>query len=528
MSRRTWSEWLHARQKRSQQSRKTQRRESRQPRLEVLDERLTPAINAILSFGTLTVIGDAQDNTINVSRDTSGNLLVNGGAVNILGGVATVQNTSQVLVMGADGNDTISLNDSNGPLPKATLYGGNGNDVLIGSSAPDILFGQGGNDTLEGKGGNDSLFGGANNDTLVGGDADDQVFGESGNDRLIWNPGDDTDLNEGGADTDTIEVNGGNAADTFIATANGTRVRFDRVSPAPFSLDIGTSESLVVNANGGDDVFTANGNLAALIKLTVDGGAGNDQITGSNGDDLLLGGDGNDVIDGQQGTDVALMGAGNDVFRWDPGDGSDTVEGQDGVDKLLFFGANISERIDISSNGGRVRFFRDVANVTMDLNSVESIEFNALGGADVISVNDISGTDLTEINLNLTGSLGGGDGAADSVILNGTSGDDVFVATGDATATRVFGMAASVNIFGAEPANDRLVINGLAGDDIIDGSGLSAGAIGFTASGGDDDDILLGGGGNDILLGGNGDDILIGGPGTDVLDGGPGDNVLIQ
>ena len=79
------------------------------------------------------------------------------------------------------------------------------------------------------------------------------MFGEAGNDRMIWNPGDDTDLIEGGAGTDTAEVNGGNGAEVFTATANGTRVRFDRLDPAPFSIDIGTTENLVLNMNGGDD-----------------------------------------------------------------------------------------------------------------------------------------------------------------------------------------------------------------------------------------------------------------------------------
>src|SRR3954464_14042690 len=110
---------------------------------------------------------------------------------------------------------------------------------------------------------------------------------------MIWNPGDDTDLNEGGDGTDTVEVNGGNGAETFAVTANGSRVRFDRLTPAPFSIDIGTSENLTVNMNGGDDVFTAGNGLSTLIKLTVDGGTGNDTITGGDGNDTLLGGDGN-------------------------------------------------------------------------------------------------------------------------------------------------------------------------------------------------------------------------------------------
>src|SRR3712207_7747082 len=41
-----------------------------------------------------------------------------------------------------------------------------------------------------------------------------------------------------------------------------------RSNPAPFSIDVGTSEKLVLNANGGDDSFSATGNLAALIQLT--------------------------------------------------------------------------------------------------------------------------------------------------------------------------------------------------------------------------------------------------------------------
>ena len=244
------------------------------------------------------------------------------------------------------------------------------------------MFGGAGNDILLGKGGNDLLFGGAGNDTLTGGAGSDQVFGEAGNDRMIWNPGDGSDLFEGGDGNDTAEVNGGNGAEVFTITPNGTRVRFDRTSPAPFSLDIGTTENLSLNANGGDDVITASNGLASLIKLTIDGGAGNDTITGGDGADLLIGGDGNDVITGGRGNDTAQLGTGDDTFVWNPGDGSDVVDGGDGTDTLQFNGANIGEKIDISANGSRARLTRDVGNVTMDLNSVEHINVVALGGAD--------------------------------------------------------------------------------------------------------------------------------------------------
>jgi hypothetical protein len=55
------------------------------------------------------------------------------------------------------------------------------------------------------------------------------------------------------------------------------------------------------------------------------------------------------------------------LFHWSPGDRSDTLEGQDGIDTLLFNGANVTENVSISANGGRVLFFRDVASVTMDM-----------------------------------------------------------------------------------------------------------------------------------------------------------------
>src|SRR5262249_18724000 len=213
-----------------------------------------------------------------------------------------------------------------------------------------------------------------------------------------------------------------------------------------------------------------------------------------------------------------------------PGDGSDTVEGQAGKDTLLFNGANIDEQIDISANGSRVRFTRDIANVTMDLNGVEVIDFNAKGGADTITVNNLSGTGVSEVNLDLAGTPGSGvgDNASDSVIVQGTNGDDMIQVAGDQNGVAVLGLAAQVNITGAEAANDRLTVNALAGDDVVQASGLTAAAIQLTADGDVGNDILIGGDGNDTLIGGAGDDVLIGGLGTDILNGAPGNDILIQ
>ena len=182
-------------------------------------------------------------------------------------------------------------------------------------------------------------------------------------------------------------------------------MRFDPVAPAPFFLDIGTTENLGVN-NGRDYVITAGNGLANLIKLTIDGSAGNDR------------------------------------FIWNPGDGNDVVDGQDGTDTLVFNGANVAETMSISANHGKVSLVRDVANITMDLDKIEHIELNALGGGDKITVNDLTGTDVTQVTVD----LGANDGGADQVTVNGTNGSDQINVVATATGVAVSGLPAQVNI----------------------------------------------------------------------------------
>ena len=103
----------------------------------------------------------------------------------------------------------------------------------------------------------------------------------------------------------------------------------------------------------------------------------------------------------------------------------------------------------------------------MDLNGVEQIQFNALGGADNVVVNDLSHTSVTEVDIDLAATIGGstGDGQADTVIVNGTNGNDTVDVHLNGTFAAVIGLHALVSIANLEGANDQLVINGLGGDD---------------------------------------------------------------
>jgi Ca2+-binding RTX toxin-like protein len=119
-----------------------------------------PGPSAFFALGVLAVVGDGHDNTVVISRDAAGTILVNNGAIPVRGGTPTVANTRAITVIGGAGADTITLDEANGALPRATLIGGADNDILTGGSANDTLIGQAGNDVLLGKGGNDLLFGG--------------------------------------------------------------------------------------------------------------------------------------------------------------------------------------------------------------------------------------------------------------------------------------------------------------------------------------------------------------------------------
>ena len=250
---------------------------------------------------------------------------------------------------------------------------------------------------------------------------------------------------------------------------------------ADFRFNVKHIAKLEVDALSGDDavrIDESNGVFTDTIATTIDGGGGNDTIAGGTGNETLLGGDGNDTIDGNGGDDAAPMGAGDDTFVWDPGDGSDTIEGGAGADTMIFNGANGAEKVDLSANGNRLKFTRDLAGITMDTAGVERVVFNALGGADLVTVHDLTGTDVSNVDVDLAATLGGAtaDGAADHVVVDGTNGNDAIDVSGDATAVKVGGLAATTRILHTEIA-DRLDLDTQDGIDTVQSAGLAAGVI---------------------------------------------------
>jgi len=422
---------------------------------------------------------------------------------------------------GGDGNDTIA-----GGKGAETLLGGDGNDSIDGNGGNDLaLLGAGddtfvwdpgdGSDTVEGQDGADTMrFNGANvtervalsangnrlkfrrdpgNVTMDTASVERVDFNALGGADLVFvgdlSGTDVTSVNvdlaatlggaSGDGETDSVVVDGANGDDTINVGGDASGVAVSGLASLVAIQHQEPNDELDVDGLGGNDAISAAALAAQAITLTLDGGTGDDTIAGARGVESAFGGEGNDTIDGNGGNDAAFLGAGDDTFVWDPGDGSDTIEGEDGVDRMLFNGANVAEKIELSANGNRLRFTRDVAGITMDTNGVERVDFNALGGADLVTVNDLSGTDVGGVNVDLAGTLGGatGDGQPDRVVVNATNNDDTIKVSGDATAVTAKGLDPLVAIFHPEAANDRLEINTLAGSDTVDSDGLAAGAI---------------------------------------------------
>jgi Ca2+-binding RTX toxin-like protein len=245
-----------------------------------------------------------------------------------------------------------------------------------------------------------------------------------------------------------INVQGGAGDDTIRIDETQGAITDDAIT-----LDGGPGNDTLIGGSGSD---------------VLDGGGGDDVLRGGDGDDVLIGGPGNDQVDGGRGSDTASLGSGDDRFIWDPGDGSDAVDGGAGNDALELDGSNAPEHMELSADSSHVHLFRDVGNVTMDLSTIETADVNASGGADTITVDDLTGTGLRSTNVDLGATPGGpGDGQPDTVIANGTDhADHVHVSSTPGTVL-VSGLSPKIQITGAETANDTLDVNTLAGNDTV-------------------------------------------------------------
>ena len=403
-----------------------------------------------------------------------------------------------------------------------TYHGLGGNDSVIGGFANDSLYGDDGNDTIYGYGGNDVLSGGAGNDQLRGG---------AGDDVYLFSRGDGVDYIEETDGFDTIKFGEGISPNNVIA-----RVVSTEGNSISLELSIaGTNDKMTIHRHFGQYSYYQAGDIASLgnqiervmfadgtawdldeiyrrahdmvgtdgndnfsmvgnAPVIYHGLAGNDNISGRSGKDILYGDAGDDSISGGGtligglGNDRIYGGKGDDVYIFNRGDGQDLITDTGGVDTIRFgdsicpddivikrvgngYGHNLElcikdtdDKVAVYEHFGTNSYWGSVDNPAV---KIERVEF-------------ADGTVWTKEDI-------------DDRMHNrtGTDGADTIEAYG----------------------KRGVVYHGLGGDDWLRG-----------AAG---DDKLYGDDGNDTISGGEGNNLLVGGRGNDIINGFSGDDTYI-
>ncbi len=291
--------------------------------------------------GIITVTGSNFNDRIDFSREKEHSYVINGG----------------------EGDDYLvggQLND--------TINGGNGNDTLLGTYGNDVLTGGKGNniyrfDSLDG---NDTIVftKGEYVDLLIGteveGDLDNLAYTLDGKGNAVVSWGKENKANVTLKDyakkniinglTITDEVNGittdlNNQQWTYVTKKNYTGGYLNEFIDASGM----TKPTKTVKKNG----------VTSKIGVTLDGGAGNDRILGSDfndtlkggigddtlfggvGDDIIYGGADDDTIYGGSGNDTIYGGSGNDIIYGDAG--NDTITGGKGTNTITYSAENFGK-----------------------------------------------------------------------------------------------------------------------------------------------------------------------------------------
>jgi hypothetical protein len=264
---------------------------------------------------------------------------------------------------------------------------------------------------------------------------------------------------------------------TITGTSAGDRISVDFTPADAVVVDLGDSgtrsfakgsfHSAYVDLRAGSDDFrVVSGGLLVDVPMTISGGNGADFLLGGARADTLIGGRGADFVNGRVGTDVEVLGNGDDVAAWNPGEGNDTIDGGLGRDTLAFNGSDGDELMSLAANGQSAVFLRNLGNIRMDLDRVEGLALATLGGADSVTIDDLTGTDMTTAEIDLAAATGAADTKEDIVQVNGSGGPDTVDVTAYGGAVDVTGLAASTSVSGGD-TTDVLRIATFGGDDNV-------------------------------------------------------------
>ena len=473
----------------------------------------------------------------------------------------------------------------------------NGANAINGTELADFISAGAGNDTINGLGGDDVIDAGTGNDVVNGGYGDDDFIdydlSTDGADSITGGAGLDglSNLTSTGATQIRLsfasgEVGNDNVNNATASTggdysgtaAGGLAVRIQAESSTGAlvgSIGRTDDEGMAFNAGAGTtfdvrDFVTGaqRGDQFNIVQLGtsgqdildetdsdenyyINGGAGDDIITGGYGDDFLVGGGGLDTLTGGEGDDSFIGGGGNDVMYGSAGEDLFTgatvlnaaynlaTDGADSIDGGADF-----DTVNVSSTGAtqiRVSFVSgEVGNGSAN-NATASTAGDYMGAAAGGLAVRLQAEDAMGA-LAITGSIGRVDDEGVNFVavtgttfdvrdfvtgaMRGASFNEVTLGTIDADYIDESGPSTTNYYINAGMGND-FITTGAGNDFLVGGAGLD------TLTGGAGNDSFIGGGGNDVMFGGEGDDLFTGAAvmnasynlasdGADSIDGGAG------
>lgn len=417
-------------------------------------------------FTGVSIVGSATNNILNFAGTTlTGITLIDAGA----GDDTITGNAAANTIRGSGGNDAIDAGDGDDTIQYSgtangfdTVNGGLGTDTIAalanstvigltsvsgietitaGSFTGVSILGSANNDTLNLAGVTLTAItfidGGAGNDVITGNLIANTIRGSAGDDRI--DAGDGNDIVQYTGTTNGFDaVDGGLGTDTISALANATVIGLSSVTSIE-TISAGTFTGVYIAGSANAD--TLNFSSVTLTNIVrVEGGLGNDTLTGNAANNTLWGGIGNDRIDGGAGSDSLLGDDGDDVLIG--GAGNDGLNGGVGIDTVDYSAATANLTINLATTTAQTI-------MTGESDTISNVE-NVIGGS---GADTITGSALAN---NLNGGAGNdrlrGELGNDSI--TGGLGTDVAVFAGLQASYSIVTNAGTITIVDNAPTTD--------------------------------------------------------------------------
>lgn len=366
---------------------------------------------------------------------------------------------------------------------------------------------------IDGGGGSDTITGSSTADTLIGSSGDDSLASGSGDDLFAYASG-----MANGADA----LDGGSGSDTVIATGDNAVIGLHSFADIEAFSAGGFSSVSIVGGSGGDSLNFSTVTVSGLA--LIDGGGGNDSITGSTDADTIAGSAGNDVLNGGSGDDEFIYAASSN--------GADTVDGGGGNDTLVAIANNSVIGLRGLANVEAISAGVFTGVTILGSSSGDQLNFSAVTLTGITQIDGGAGADT--ITGSATGDTLVGSGGDDS--LSGGGGDDTFRFSGSSGGFDAIDGGSGDDVASAAANNSTIGLKSLAGIETVNAGGFTGVSIlGSTA--GDQLDFsavtltgitqIDGGAGADSITGSASGDTLVGSGGDDSLSGGFGDDRIL-